>query len=47
MSLLNHLVRKIDFIYELVKDKYSKDNGRPSVAPVVLIKIVFIQYLFE
>ncbi len=48
----NHLVRKIEkaidftFIYDLVKDKYSQDNGRPSVDPVVLIKIVFIQYLF-
>ncbi|MGG3176614.1 IS5/IS1182 family transposase, partial [Brevibacillus laterosporus] len=43
----NHLVRKIEkaidftFIYDLVKDKYSQDNGRPSVDPVVLIKIVF------
>ncbi|ERM18655.1 hypothetical protein P615_16560 [Brevibacillus laterosporus PE36] len=48
----NHLVRKIEkaidftFIYDFVKDKYSQDNGRPSVDPVVLIKIVFIQYLF-
>ncbi len=48
----NHLVRKIEkaidftFIYDLVKDKYSQDNGRPSVDPVVLIKIVFVQYLF-
>ncbi|MDF9412602.1 transposase, partial [Brevibacillus laterosporus] len=48
----DHLVRKIEkaidftFIYDLVKDKYSQDNGRPSVDPVVLIKIVFIQYLF-
>lgn len=36
-----------DFIYELVKDKYSLDNGRPSVNPVVLIKILFIEYLFN
>ncbi|PPA88607.1 transposase, partial [Brevibacillus laterosporus] len=48
----DHLVRKIEkaidftFIYDLVKDKYSEDNGRPSIDPVVLIKIVFIQYLF-
>jgi len=48
----DHLVRKIenvidfDFIYKLVEDKYSKDNGRPSIDPVVLIKMVFIQYLF-
>ena len=43
------LFRKIDkyidftFIYEEVKDLYCEDNGRPSVDPVVLFKIVFIQ----
>jgi len=48
----DHLVRKIDraidfsFIYDLVEDLYSEDNGRPSIDPVVLIKIVFIQCLF-
>ena len=45
------LFRKIDkyidftFIYDEVKDLYSEDNGRPSVDPVVLFKIVFIQAL--
>ncbi len=48
----NHLLRKIDrvidwsFIYDLVKEKYSPDFGRPSVDPVILIKIVLIQYLY-
>jgi len=48
----NHILRDIDksldfhFIYELVKDKYSEDIGRPSIDPVVLFKIVFIQFLF-
>lgn len=48
----DHLVRKIekaidfDFIYDLVKDKYCENNGRPSIDPVVLVKIVLIQYLF-
>ncbi|KAA0566486.1 IS1182 family transposase [Bacillus sp. CH30_1T] len=48
----DHLVRKVEqaidfeFIYDLVKDKYCLDNGRPSIDPVVLIKMVFIQYLF-
>ena len=43
------LFRKIDkyidftFIYDLVKDKYCDNNGRPSIDPVVLFKIVFIQ----
>ena len=48
----NHLLRLIDsaidwsFIYDLVKEKYSPDFGRPSLDPVVLIKIPFIQYLY-
>ena len=48
----DHLLRLIedaidwDFIYELVKDKYSPDWGRPSMDPVTLIKIPFIQYLY-
>ena len=48
----NHLLRKIDrvidwsFIYDLVREKYSPDMGRPSIDPVVLIKIVIIQYLY-
>ena len=48
----DHLVRKLDacidfsFIYDLVKDKYSTETGRPSIDPVVLFKIVFIQYIF-
>ncbi len=47
----NHLVRKIEnvidfsFIYDKVKDLYSS-LGAPSIDPVVLIKIVLIQYLF-
>ncbi len=48
----DHILRLIDeaidwsFIYDLVEDKYSKDKGRPSLDPVTLIKIPFIQYLF-
>ncbi len=48
----DHLLRLIDgaidwsFIYSLVEDKYSPDFGRPSIDPVVLIKIPFIQYLY-
>ena len=34
-----------DFIYPLVKDLYS-DFGRPSIDPVVLFKMVFINILF-
>ncbi len=48
----NHLLRIIDkainwnFIYELVESKYSQETGRPSMDPVMLIKIPFIQYLY-
>ena len=47
----NHLIRKIDaaldfnFIYDEVAELYSA-FGAPSIDPVVLIKIVMIQYLF-
>lgn len=48
----NHILRDIDkaidfnFIYDQVKDLYCKENGRPSIDPVVLFKIVLIQYSF-
>lgn len=48
----DHLLRIIDkaidwsFIYDLVAPKYSSDNGRPSIDPVMLIKLAFIQYLY-
>ena len=48
----NHLLRQmnaaIDFhkIYEFVSDLYCKDNGRPSIDPVVLLKIVLIQHIY-
>ena len=44
----NHLLRKIDAavnwerLYEMVELLYSEDNGRPSIDPVVLVKIVLI-----
>ena len=48
----DHLLRKIDavidfdFIYDLVEERYSQDNGRPSIDPVVLIKIPMIQFMY-
>jgi transposase len=45
------LFRKIDkyidftFIYNKVKHLYCENNGRPSIDPVVLFKLVFIQAL--
>lgn len=41
----DHLVRKLEgaldwnFIYEMVEEQYSEDSGRPSIDPVVLIKL--------
>ena len=48
----DHLVRKLEaaldwnFIYDLVEDKYSNDIGRPSIDPVILIKLPVIQFMF-
>ena len=48
----DHLLRKIDSavdftkIYDFVEDLYCADNGRPSIDPVVLFKMVLIQHLF-
>ncbi|WP_275898312.1 transposase [Peribacillus alkalitolerans] len=47
----DHLVRKLDasidftFIYPLVEHLYS-NLGRPSIDPVVLFKMTFVQYVF-
>ena len=47
-DLLRKIDRAVDFsyIYELVEDLYSADNGRPSCNPVVLFKMVLIQHLY-
>jgi transposase len=48
----NHLLRKIDAavdwgqVYEMVEPLYCEENGRPSVDPVVLVKMVLIQHLY-
>jgi transposase len=48
----DHLLRKIDtviddeYIHGLVDGLYSGDKGRPSVDPVVLIKMILIQHLY-
>ena len=45
-----HLLRQInsavDFskIYEFVEELYCDDNGRPSIDPVVLFKMVLMAY---
>ena len=48
----DHLLRKIDsavdfnHIYDIVEDLYCADNGRPSIDPVVIFKMVLIQHLY-
>jgi transposase len=47
----NHLLRKVDrsidfrFIYELVEPLYAR-IGRPSIDPIVLFKLLFINHLY-
>ncbi len=47
----NHLLRKINklvdfsFIYEIASGYYAK-KGRPSIDPVLLIKMLLIGYLY-
>ena len=47
-----HLLRKIEHtvgfkkIYEFVEELYCADNGRPSIDPVILFKMVLIQHLY-
>lgn len=48
----NHLLRKIDkhidfsFILDKVRPYYSHDQGRPSLDPLILFKMMFIGYLY-
>jgi transposase len=48
----DHLLRKIDqyidfsFIPEKVRPYYCEDNGRPSLDPLILFKMMFIGYFY-
>lgn len=48
----DHFLRQVDnlidfdFIYDLVEETYSSDNGRPSLDPVMLVKIPILQCLY-
>lgn len=48
----DHFLRQVDskvnfdFIYDLVEDTYSPDNGRPSLDPVMLVKIPLIKCFY-
>ena len=48
----DHFLRQVeaevdfDFIYDLVEETYSPDQGRPSLDPVMLVKIPLIQCFY-
>lgn len=48
----NHLLVKIDkaldlsFIYDLTKELYCKNNGRPSIDPVLFFRMQIVGYLY-
>ena len=46
--LLRQISEAVDFseIYDFVEDLYCGDNGRPSIDPAVLFKMVLIQHLY-
>lgn len=48
LKLCKYFDCAVDFthIYDFVEDIYCADNGHPSVAPVVLFKMVLIQHLY-
>jgi len=49
----NHVLVQLEkaldlgFIYELTKDLYCSDNGRPSIDPVLFFRMQLIGYLFH
>ena len=48
-----HILRLIDkavdfsFVKELVRDAYCNDNGRPAWSPLLMFKVVFLQFLYD
>lgn len=48
----DHLLRRIDravdfgFIHELCAPLYCADNGRPAIDPEILLRMLFIGYLY-
>lgn len=49
----DHILRKIQsaidlsFVNDLCRDAYCLTNGRPGWSPVVMFKIVFLQFLYD
>jgi len=48
----DHLLRKIkkhvdfSFIYDIVSHLYSPNTGRPAIDPILLVKMLFVGYLY-
>jgi IS5 family transposase len=48
-----HILRKIQsaidltFVNELCRDAYCADNGRPGWSPILMFKVVFLQFLYD
>lgn len=48
-----HILRKINdtidfsFVIELCRDAYCADNGRPAWSPLLMFKIIFLQFLYD
>jgi hypothetical protein len=47
--LLRRIAAAVDFSFvsEVVRDCYCPDNGRPSWNPLVLFKVVLLQFLYD
>jgi len=49
----DHILRKIDsaidfsFVNDLCRDTYCLDNGRPGWSPLLMFKIIFLQFLYD
>jgi IS5 family transposase len=48
-NLLRQINEQIDFsfVQELCRDAYTADNGRPAWSPVLMFKVVFLQFLYD
>jgi Transposase and inactivated derivatives len=48
----DHFLRKLEaavdfgFIYDMVRELYCADNGRPGIDPVILVKYLLLGYLY-
>lgn len=47
--LLKRIERAVDFsfINELLEDSYCKNNGRPAKEPEMMMKLLFLQYIYN